>query len=153
MKMKVPKMPVRDYLTLSRKLRTDPRFHLSNQDVSGGFVRFRSEKRLRLLQDLLTHHNSGWLPASTIKKKFDMKAKMDGLGFNMEADYSGGRPPDVNTIEVCCRPAPALVATRAKTTSFTRRGVIHCSGVTHLSFKAITRRMKHDYTHTIRLRQ
>lgn len=131
MKMKVPKMPVRDYLILSRKLRTDPRFHLSNQDVSGGFVRFRSEKRLRLLQDLLTHHNSGWLPASTIKKKFDMKAKMDSLGFNMEAwiaSLEGVRGPDSNNFfQARC---PSCASTGGDTGKdhlvYTLGGVIHC---------------------------
>jgi len=131
MKMKVPKIPVRDYLILSRKLRTDPRFHLSNQDVSGRFVRFRSEKRLILLRDLLTHHNNGWLPPSTIKKKFDMRAKMDKDGFDRAAwiaSLEGVRGPDANDFFQARCPSCARGGgdTGSDHLVYTLEGVVHC---------------------------
>lgn len=81
----MPKMTLREFLELSKDLRADPRFHLSNQDLVAGFVRFRSEERLRLLQEMLTYHNDGWLPPSTIKKKAIAKSALDKFGFNMAA--------------------------------------------------------------------
>ena len=129
--MKVPKMTVSDYLELSRPLRTDARFHLSNQDVEGGFVRFRSERRLMLLSEIITHHNSGWLPASTIKKKFDLKAKMDGLGFNMVAwvgSLEGVRGPDSNDFFQARCPSCARAGgdTGKDHLVYTLEGVVHC---------------------------
>lgn len=131
MRMKVPKMPVREYLTLARKLRTDPRFHLSNQDVSGGFVRFRSEKRLILLRDLLTYHNSGWLPPSTIKKKANMSKMMEDLGFNREAWVSSleaVRGPDANDFFQARCPSCARNGGDSGKDHlvYTLEGVIHC---------------------------
>ena len=51
-------MSVWDFLELSEELaKSDKRYLLSNQDVEGGRVKFRTQERLRLLQDLLNHHN------------------------------------------------------------------------------------------------
>jgi hypothetical protein len=67
---------------LSSKLQRDPRFALVNQDVEDGYVKFRTEERLRLLNQLLLWHNHGVLPASTLKTHAISKAKMKKLGFD-----------------------------------------------------------------------
>jgi hypothetical protein len=82
MRMKVPKMSWRDFLELSKELRADPRFVLSNQDVEGGLVRFRTESRLNLLKDLLSYHNHGIMPVSTVQVKAVSAKKLKDLGFD-----------------------------------------------------------------------
>ena len=131
MRMKVPKMPVRDYLDLVRGLRTDPRFHLSNQDLVGGFVRFRSEARLRLLTEILDFHNYGITPPSTIKKNADMSNKMKDLGFNREAwiaSLEGVRGPDSNDFFQARCPSCARSGgdTGKDHLVYTLEGVVHC---------------------------
>jgi hypothetical protein len=82
MRIKVPKMGWRDYLELSKGLRADPRFALSNQDVEKGFVKFRSEKALDRLKDLLAYHNHGVIPISTVIKKAATAKKLRDSGFD-----------------------------------------------------------------------
>ena len=68
---------------------------------------------------------------TTLKKKFDMKAKMDGLGFNMAAwvaSLEGVRGPDSNDFfQARC---PACASTGGDTGKdhlvYTLEGVIHC---------------------------
>ena len=80
----MPKMSWRDFLELSSGLRADPRFALSNQDIENGFVKFRNEKALTRLRELLEYHNHGNLPISTIEKKAAGVKKMKDLGFEFE---------------------------------------------------------------------
>ena len=82
MRMKVPKMSWRDFLELSKGLRADPRFALSNQDVENGFVKFRNTEALDRLTELLTYHNYGVMPISTIMKKALAANKLRELGFD-----------------------------------------------------------------------
>lgn len=82
MRIKVPKMGWRDYLELSKGLRADPRFALSNQDVEKGFVKFRTEKALDRLKDLLAYHNHGVIPISTVIKKAATAKKLRDSGFD-----------------------------------------------------------------------
>ena len=82
MRMKVPKMSWRDFLELSKGLRADPRFALSNQDVEKGFVKFRNEKALDRLKDLLAYHNHGVIPISTVIKKAATAKKLREIGFD-----------------------------------------------------------------------
>ena len=99
MKMIVPKMHWRKFQRLAGGLKKDPRFALENQDVENGYVKFRSESRLRLLQQILEHHNTGALPVSTIKRNAISAAKMEKLGFNMKAFFASlesVRGPDSN---------------------------------------------------------
>ena len=85
MRMKVPKMDLRVFLELSRGLGQDPRFALSNQDVEGGFVKFRNEERLNTLKDLLTYHNKGIIPYSTVVKIAKTAKQMKAIGFEYNA--------------------------------------------------------------------
>ena len=81
MRMKVPKMRLDEFLELSKGLGQDPRFALVNQDIEDGFVKFRSEERLNLLKDLLTYHNTGMIPYSTVLKIAKTAQQMKDLGF------------------------------------------------------------------------
>ena len=74
-----------DFLELSKGLGADPRFALSNQDVENGFVKFRNEKRLTLLTDLLNWHNHQEMPYSTVLKVATTAQNMKALGFDMAA--------------------------------------------------------------------
>ena len=85
MRMKVPKMSWIDFLELSKGLRADPRFALTNQDVENGLVRFRSELRLDLLKDLLIYHNRGIMPYTTVLKSAQTATSMKALGFDFTA--------------------------------------------------------------------
>ena len=82
MRMKVPKMSWREYLELSKKLSTDPRFALSNQDVENGLVKFRNQSALKRLQELLDYYNHGVMPISTVQKKAVAAKKLKDLGFD-----------------------------------------------------------------------
>lgn len=85
MRMKVPKMDLRVFLELSRGLRQDPRFALSNQDVESGFVKFRNEERLNALKDLLIYHNRGIIPYSTVVRIAKTSQQMKAIGFEYNA--------------------------------------------------------------------
>ena len=76
-------MSWRDFLELSKGLRADPRFALTNQDVENGFVKFRNEKALTRLKDLLDYYNYGMMPISTIQKKAVAAKKLNELGFDL----------------------------------------------------------------------
>jgi hypothetical protein len=84
MRMKVPKMSWRDFLELSKGLRADPRFALTNQDVENGFVKFRNEKALTRLKDLLDYYSHGLMPISTVQKKAVAAQKLRDIGFEFE---------------------------------------------------------------------
>ena len=81
MRMKVPKMDLMSLLELSKGLGQDPRFALVNQDIEDGFVKFRSEERLNTLKDLLTYHNKGMIPYSTVLKIAKTAQQMKAIGF------------------------------------------------------------------------
>lgn len=84
MKVKVPKMSVLDFLLLTKGLQKDTKFCLVNQDVHGGYVRFRSVERFRLLQDILDYHNDGWIPSSVEKITAEQSAYLREIGFDMK---------------------------------------------------------------------
>lgn len=75
-------MSWRDFLELSKGLRADPRFALSNQDVENGFVKFRNTEALDRLTELLAYHNYGVMPISTIMKKAVTANKLREIGFD-----------------------------------------------------------------------
>ena len=121
----------RDYLEIAGDLRKDPRFVLSNQDLEGGYVKFRSEERLRMLNQILDYHNTGRLPASTIKLDAITESKMAKLGFNFKAwrDSVGEvRGPDSNGFFVGQCPSCARRGGDSDRNhlAFTNEGVVHC---------------------------
>lgn len=84
MKVKVPKMPVVDFLLLTEGLQKDTKFWLINQDIHGGYVRFRSVERFRLLQDILDYHNDGWIPSSIERISTEESEYLKKIGFDMK---------------------------------------------------------------------
>ena len=89
MRMKVPKMRLDEFLELSKGLGQDSRFTLVNQDIEDGFVKFRSEERLNTLKDLLTYHNTGMIPYSTVLRLAKTAKQMKDLGFVYETWKAG----------------------------------------------------------------
>mgnify|MGYP005989494795 CR=1 FL=1 len=131
MKIVVPKMHWRDYLEIAGSLRKDPRFVLANQDLENGYVKFRSEKRLLLLRDLLEYHNTGRLPVSTIKLDAVSAAKRAKIGFDMEAwiaSLGQVRGPDTNGFYTGQCPSCASKGgdTDRNHLAYTDDGAIHC---------------------------
>lgn len=121
----------RKFQRLAGGLKKDPRFALENQDVENGYVKFRSESRLRLLQQILEHHNTGALPVSTIKRNAISEAQMEKLGFNMAAwiaSLEGVRGPNADDFfQARC---PSCASTGGDTGKdhlvYTLEGAIHC---------------------------
>jgi len=131
MRIKVPKMHWTDYLEIAGGLKKDPRFVLSNQDIENGYVKFRSEKRLRLLTEILEYHNTGRLPVSTIKMKAMTDAKMKKMGFEFEAfiqSLPNPKGPDGNGFYQTRCPSCAKTGgdTGEDHLCYTMDGVIHC---------------------------
>ena len=89
MRMKVPKMRLDEFLELSKGLGQDSRFTLVNQDIEDGFVKFRSEERLNTLKDLLTYHNTGMIPYSTVLRLAKTAKQMKAIGFEFNAWRAG----------------------------------------------------------------
>lgn len=121
----------RDYLDIAGGLRKDPRFVLSNQDIEDGFVKFRTQARLRLLNQLLEFHNHGRLPPSTLKIQAVSASKMAKLGFNFKAwrDSLGEvNGPDSNGFYTGQCPSCAKRGGDSDSNhlAFTDEGVVHC---------------------------
>ena len=133
-----PKIPVAQYLEISRDLKKDPRFHLSNQDVRDGFVWFTGSvegEMMRRFIDLLSYHNSKvggvpTIPYSTIRKKACTSAKLKKLGFDFEG-FVASLPPAVMQNNGWYRTqCPNCVRTgRARKQGslvYTEDGIVHC---------------------------
>ena len=104
----MPKMSWRDFLELSKELRADPRFVLSNQDVEGGLVRFRTESRLNLLKDLGFDFNTWRATLEEVRHK----ANKDGV------DWYVARCPSCAD-----RGNPD---TKGHGLNFSDEGIVHC---------------------------
>jgi hypothetical protein len=131
MRIVVPKMSLRDYLELAGDLKKDPRFNFSNQDLEQGWVKFRSEDRLRMLGHILDYHNTGRLPPSTIKINAVSESKMEKLGFNFKAwqeSLGEVRGPDSNGFYTGQCPSCARRGGDSDKNhlAFTGEGVVHC---------------------------
>jgi hypothetical protein len=83
MRIIVPKMHWKVFLELTKGLSRDERFRLSNQDVESGMVKFRTEERLLLLNQILEYHNYGWAPPMVVKLSSAMKKAMKDLNFDV----------------------------------------------------------------------
>ena len=127
----VPKVPLESFLRLTRNLRNDPRFHLSNQDVRDGMVCFRPPEGFRVLSEIISFHNTGRFPPSTIQLKRVSKAKMDNLGFDMPGwvqSLEAARGPDSYNFYTARCPSCAKKGKDSDKNhlAFTHEGVVHC---------------------------
>jgi hypothetical protein len=127
----VPKVPLEQFLELSKNLRGDPRFHLTNQDVRNGMVCFRTPEDFRVLNEIIDYHNTGRLPASTVHQKKVSRAKMDKLAFNMQDWIDSLEPakgPDGNDFYQTRCPSCARRGRDADGNHlvYTLEGVVHC---------------------------
>jgi hypothetical protein len=127
----VPKVQVESFLRLTCKLRNDPRFHLSSQDVRDGMVCFRPPEGFRVLSEIIIFHNTGWLPPSSIRLKKISKAKMANLGFDMPGwiqSLESSRGPDSNNFYTSRCPSCARKGKDSDKNhlAYTHEGVVHC---------------------------
>ncbi len=85
-----PKMTFIEYLGLTRGIRKDPRFKLSNQEIINGVVYFRTPAAVRNLQQILDAHNTGTVPESEVQLQqaaaIEWAKKSDGLTVEMTLD-------------------------------------------------------------------
>jgi len=133
-----PKIAVAQYLEMSRDLKRDPRFHLSNQDVRDGSVWFTGpvdgEMMSRFI-DLLSYHNSkvdglSVLPYSTIRKNAFKSAKLKSLGFDFQG-FIASLPPAVSQSNGWYRTQCPNCARTGKSRSqgslvYNEEGIVHC---------------------------
>ena len=98
-KQTVPKMDFLRYLALTRGIRKDPRFKLSNQEIVNGMVYFRDAAAMRNLQEIIQAHNTGSVPETEVKLQQEAKnewmRKSDGITVDMTLDaLENVRGPD-----------------------------------------------------------
>jgi hypothetical protein len=129
----VPKVPLESFLMLTRDLRSNPRFHLSNQDVRDGMICFRTPEGFRVLSEAIDFHNTGMLPPSSIYKKKVSEARMKKLGFDMPAwieslESAKQRGPDSNGFYTTRCPNCARKGKDSDSNhlAYTHEGVVHC---------------------------
>lgn len=91
-----PRMPLAQYLELTRRLRKHSKFHLTNQSVQDGWVYFIGEAAMKRLLEIIHHTNDGLLP-SIEKIKNEERKKMQGDSINAYEHldyYEGVKGPD-----------------------------------------------------------
>jgi len=129
----VPKVPLESFLMLTRELRSNPRFHLSNQDVRDGLICFRTPEDFRVLSEIIQYNNEGMLPPSSIRLKKISKAKMANLAFDMPTwieslETERSRGPDSSGFYTTRCPSCAKKGkdSDGNHLAYTHEGVVHC---------------------------
>ena len=92
----VRKMPLAQYLELTRRLRKHSQFHLTHQANKDGWVYFTDESSIKRLLEIIHHQNDGLLP-SVEKIKNEERKKMQGDSINAyeyREFYEGVKGPD-----------------------------------------------------------